>query len=392
MGIDSEEYVLNFGPHHPSTHGVLRLILRMKGEMVISCVPDIGYLHRGVEKIVENKKWLSITPFLDRLDYLAPLHMEHAYVLALEAILEINVPKRAVYIRTIFDELTRIASHIMAIGSAVHDLGMLSLFLYGFEEREKILSIFEMTTGSRMHMNYYVPGGLYNDISDEITQEIRKFIRSTSFYTDAVKTMALDNRIFKQRTVGIGLITKEIVRDGGITGPIARASGISRDLRKNSKYGAYSDINFEVITLNGGDCYSRFEIRYMEIKQSISIIEQCLDKMPGGKIHDHYILRALNDKTLLDNEIKEAVHSYFFEHGIKAPENSMVYRSIEGARGELGVFICTEKDRTRPYRFHVRSPNFAHIQMLEQILVGVDIQDITAILGSLDLIMGDCDR
>ncbi|MDR2074637.1 MAG: NADH-quinone oxidoreductase subunit D [Holosporales bacterium] len=392
MGIDSEEYILNFGPHHPSTHGVLRLILRMKGEVVISCVPDIGYLHRGIEKIVENKKWLSITPFIDRLDYLAPLHMEHAYVLALEAVLEINVPKRAAYIRTIFDELTRIASHIMAIGSAVHNLGMLSLFLYGFEEREKILSIFEMTTGSRMHMNYYVPGGLYDDLSDEIIQEIRKFIRSTNFYMDAVKTMALDNRIFKQRTVGIGLITKEIIRDGGITGPIARASGISRDLRKDSKYGAYSDINFEIITLKEGDCYSRFEIRYMEIKQSLSIIEQCLDKMPGGKIHDHYILRTLSDKILLDNEIKEAVYSYFFEHGIRVPENSMVYRSTEGARGELGVFICTEKKRTKPYRLHVRSPNFAHIQMLEQILIGVDIQDITAILGSLDLIMGDCDR
>jgi NADH-quinone oxidoreductase subunit D len=392
MEVNSEEYVLNFGPHHPSTHGVLRLILRMKGERIESCIPDIGYLHRGVEKIVENKKWLSITPFLDRLDYLIPLHAEHAYVLALEALLKVEVPKRSVYIRTIFDELTRIASHIMAIGSAVHDLGMLSLFLYGFEEREKILSIFEMTTGSRMHMNYYVPGGVYNDISDEIIQAIKKFTKEIDFYMEAVQTMALDNRIFKRRTVGIGVIKKDMIIDYGITGPIARASGIPSDLRKDSKYGAYGNIDCEVITLDECDCYSRFKIRFMEIGQSISIIDQCINKIPRGRTHDHYVLKAVSDKTMLDNEIKEAIHSYFFENGIQAPQNSRVYRSVEGARGEFGVFICTESDPTRPYRLHVRSPNFAHIQILEKILVGVDIQDVTAILGSLDLIMGDCDR
>jgi NADH-quinone oxidoreductase subunit D len=364
----------------------------MRGERIESCVPDIGYLHRGIEKIVESKKWLSITPFLDRLDYLVPLHMEHAYVLAVEALLEVEVPERAVYIRTIFDELTRIASHIMAIGSATHNLGMLSLFLYGFEEREKILSIFERTTGSRMHMNYYVPGGVYNDISDEIMRGIKQFIREIDFYMEAVKTMALDNRIFQKRTIGIGLIKKDMVTSYGITGPIARASGVPCDLRKDFVYGAYGSVSYDVITLDGCDCYSRLKIRFMEISQSISIIDQCIDKIPGGKIHNHYVLRAVSDKASLDNEIKEAVHSYFFESGIKAPTNSSVYRSVEGARGELGVFIHTKSDPTKPYRLHVRSPNFAHIQILEKVLIDTDIQDVTAILGSLDFIMGDCDR
>jgi NADH-quinone oxidoreductase subunit D len=392
MGLNPEEYILNFGPHHPSTHGVLRLILRMKGEKIIACVSDIGYLHRGVEKIVEGKKWISIVPFLDRLDYLSPLHAEHAYSLALESLLKIDVPKRALYIRVIFDELTRIASHIMALGSAVHDLGMLSLFLYGFEEREKILSVFEMATGARMHLNYYIPGGLYNDISDEIVQKIRNFIRNIDFYLEAVQTMALNNRIFKNRTEGIGQISKDFVISTGMTGPNARASGIRIDLRKDLRYGAYGELDFEIITFEEGDCFSRFKIRFEEIKQSLSLIEQCIDKLPGGKVHDNYIFKAINDKSLLDNEIKEAVHSYFFEHGIEAPCNSKVYRSVEGSRGEFGIFIIVGSDPTRPHRLHIRSPNFAHIQTLEQILKGENIQDLTAILGSLDFIMGDCDR
>lgn len=261
-----KEYILNFGPHHPSTHGVLRLILKMRGETVMSCVPDIGYLHRGVEKIVEHKKWLSIIPFLDRLDYLAPLHAEHAYVLAIEAALKIDVPRRALYIRTIFDELTRISSHIMALGCMTHDIGMLSLFLYGFEEREKIMEIFEQATGARMHLNYYVPGGVFKDISNEIIGKIDSFLNGIHFYLEAVDVMAIHNRIFQNRMVGIGEISPSMANEYGLTGPNARASGIKRDLRKSNKYGVYNEVDFDVITTLEGDCYARFNIRVEEIK------------------------------------------------------------------------------------------------------------------------------
>lgn len=386
------EYILNFGPHHPSTHGVLRLIFKMRGETVVSCIPDIGYLHRGVEKIVESKKWLSIIPFLDRLDYLAPLHAEHAYALALEAVLNLEVPKRALYIRTIFDELTRISSHIMGLGCASHDIGMLSLFLYGFEEREKIMDIFEATTGARMHLNYYIPGGVFSDISIHILEKINIFLNGLQFYLDAVDTMALQNRVFKNRTIGVGVISYELAKGYGLTGPNGRASGIGKDLRKTNNYGAYDELSFDVLTMSEGDCYARFYQRVEEIKQSVYLIRQCLDKIPSGDIHNTYAIRVINNKNLLDNEIKEAVFSYFFENGFDVPKKSKVYRSVDGPRGEFGIFISTEVEESRPYRLHIRSPSFASLQILEELLVGSDIPDVTAILGSLDFVMGDCDR
>lgn len=396
MGIDiTKEYILNFGPHHPSTHGVLRLILKMSGEKILSCDPDIGYLHRSVEKLVEDKRWLSIIPYMDRLDYLAPLHAEHAYAMALESAMSITPPIRSLYIRTIFDELTRISSHIMAIGTATHDLGMLSLFLYGFEEREKIMEIFETATGSRMHLTYYIAGGLFSDINTAIIEKIKKFIDSLDFYMNAVTTMALDNRIFKRRTKGVGVISSDMAIECGLTGPIARASGIRSDLRKcdvQNGYGVYGDINFDIITLEDGDCYARTLLRFEEIKQSVSIISQCLANIPDGPIHNNKIIQAVNDKKILDNKLKESMYSHFFEHGIEIPKKTRVYRSVEGPRGEFGVFITTETETVKPYRLHVRSPSFAIIQCLKQLLINSCISDSTAILGSLDFIMGDCDR
>ncbi len=393
MTIDNtKEYILNFGPHHPSTHGVLRLILKMQGETIKSCVADIGYLHRGVEKILENKKWLSITPFLDRLDYLAPLHTEHAYVIALESTLNIEVPERALYIRTIFDELTRIASHIMAIGCATHDIGMLSLFLYCFEEREKILKIFENTTGARMHLNYYVVGGLFNDITNNIIQQIMEFLSGIHEFLENVQVMALNNRIFKNRTVNIGTISKSMAVEYGLTGPNARASGLKTDIRQEKPYGAYRNISFETPTLDNGNCYDRFKIRYLEIIQSISIIQQCIKKLPDGPIHNHIVIQLLNNKSLMHNTPKEAIYSYFFENGLDLPKKLKIYRSVEGARGEIGIFISVESERSKPYRMHIRSPSFPHIQILEQLLIGTQIADVPSILGSLDFLMGDCDR
>ncbi|MDR1391340.1 MAG: NADH-quinone oxidoreductase subunit D [Holosporales bacterium] len=383
------EYVLNFGPHHPSTHGVMRLALSLFGEEVRACEPDIGYLHRGVEKIVENKRFLSIIPYIDRLDYLAPAIQEHAYVISIEKILKISVPKRALIIRTIFDELSRISSHIMAIGSLAYDLGCLSLFLYGFEEREKIMDIFERTTGRRMHISYYVPGGVFNDISDEITEMVRAFVDEIGFYIEAVEKLTLNNRIFEKRTRGIGIISSNMAMKYGISGVNLRASGISYDIRKLSSYGIYDLLEFEPITLTEGDCYARNKLRYLEMKQSLDIIRQSLNRLKPGMV--------FNSETFNERRkwpaFKKFDYPLFPLNGISLPKNIKIYSATESPRGEFGVHMFVEEaDQFKPYRMHFKSPSFANIQILKSLLIGVKIPDINAIIGSLDFIMGCCDR
>ena len=366
----SAEYILNFGPHHPSTHGLLRLVLTVRGEEIIACEPKIGYLHRNVEKLVEHRKFLSIIPYLDRLDYLAPIIQEHAYVRAIEKLLNIKVPRRALIIRTIFDELTRISSHIMAIGCLTYDLGCLSLFLYSIEEREKIMDIFESTTGARMHLAYYIPGGVCDDVSRETLNAIKLFVNKLGFYMDATHKLALNNRIFKSRTKGIGTIPKGIGIANGLSGVNLRASGTPYDVRKSKPYGIYNELTFETITLSDGDCYARNMVRVLEIEQSIKIIKQCLQNIEPGEISSYNC----------------------FKQDIKLPPNSRIYSSTETPRGEFGIHMFIEEDQTKPYRLHFKSPSFATIQTLTTLLIGHTIPDIPAILGSLDFIMGCCDR
>lgn len=388
MQRPSSEYILNVGPHHPSTHGVLRLILRLRGEKILGCMPEIGYLHRGVEKIVENKRFLSIIPYIDRLDYLSPVIQEHAYVIAIEKLLQIDVPRRALIIRAIFDELTRIYSHIMGIGSLTYDLGCLSLFLYGIEEREKIMDIFEMTTGARMHLTYYIPGGLLSDLSYDCINSIKSFLDNLDFFIDSTEKLALDNRIFKDRTKGIGIVTKNMAIKYGISGVNLRASGINYDIRKSIQYGFYKELNFEPITLSDGDCYARNMLRFLEIKQSIDLIKQCLELLEPGEIRSFGIFNKEEERNTTD----ELLHGSFFARGIELPKNSMVYSSVETPRGEFGVHLIVNEDRTKPYRLHFKSPSFATIQMLGKLIPGHKLPDVTAILGSLDFIMGCCDR
>jgi NADH-quinone oxidoreductase subunit D len=374
-------YILNWGPHHPSTHGVLRLILELFGEEVLSCTPDIGYLHRGVEKLVENKDFISIIPYIDRLDYLAPAIQEHAYILAIERLLNLHVPRRANVLRCIFDELTRIASHIMAIGSATYDLGCLSLFLYGFEEREKIMAIFEEVTGARMHLTYYIPGGVCNDILAETTCRIMDCINGMGNYLRAVEKLALHNRVFKKRTKNIGKISSDTAIKNGLSGVNLRASGIKYDVRKAISYGIYSNLNFEPIALSDGDCYARTELRYLEIKQSIEIVKQCLQVLKPGSIckFSGEIISHRPNKPLVYNRLK-------------LPVNTTIYSSTETPRGEFGIHMLIGNEPTKPSRVHFKSPSFASIQLLSKILVGSKLSDVTAILGSLDFIMGCCDR
>ncbi len=392
--IDGNSYILNFGPHHPSTHGVLRLILHMSGERVLSCNPDIGYLHRGVERMCEDLKFLSIIPVLDRVDYLAPLHMEHAYILAIEEILKIIPPERALYIRTIFDELMRISSHLMGIGSGTYDMGCLSLLLYSIEEREKIMKIFEMTTGARMHLTYYIPGGVFQNVSRETFFQIREFLDGMKNYLDIVEKLALDNRIFKKRTQGIGIISKDMAIKYGITGANARASGLEYDIRKIFPYAMYNNIQFDTILLNEGDCYARIFIRYLEIKQSISIIKQCINQIPDDdNISSYSVLSLISNKEKINNKFQELLYTNFFVSGMSIPSNSMSYKSVESSRGELGIYVYVDDENEfKPSRLRVRSPSFAIIQMLQELLIGEDFANVTSILGSLDFIMGDCDR
>lgn len=370
MPIQNSEYILNYGPHHPSTHGIMRLVLTLQGEKILACTPEIGYLHRGVEKLIENKNFLSIIPYMDRLDYLAPAIQEHAYVRAIERLLNIKVPRRALIIRTIFDELTRISSHIMAIGCLTYDLGCLSLFLYGFEEREKIMDIFEATTGARMHLAYYTPGGITDDVSRETLNAIKLFVNKLGLYMNAVEKLALNNRIFQKRTKGIGIISKETAIKNGISGVNLRASGVAYDIRKSMHYGVYSELTFAPIILQDCDCYARNMLRFLEIEQSVKLIKQCLRIIEPGEICSYDC----------------------FARGIKVPKNSIIYSSAETPRGEFGIHLFTEEEQTKPYRLRCRSPSFATIQLLKNLLVGHTLSDIPAILGSLDFVMGCCDR
>jgi NADH:ubiquinone oxidoreductase subunit D len=383
-------YVLNFGPHHPSTHGVLRLVLTLRGEDVLDCAPDIGYLHRGVEKIVEQRKFISIIPYVDRLDYLSSLIMEHTYVLALEKLLDIEIPMRAQYIRIIMDELTRISSHLMAIGTMTFDLGCLSLFLYCLEEREKILEIFEEVTGARMHQAYYFPGGVLQDISAESIKKIKRFIEHLNFFYESTEKLALNNRIFIERTKSIGVISTELAKVSGISGVNLRASGIDYDVREYRSYGAYHLLDYYPMTLQDGDCYARFYLRFLEIKQSTELITQCLEQLEPGEFYEDHIGFDVNQKGRYP--IQKLLHDYVFANGIQLPSNKMIYSACESPRGEFGVHLFMETNPAYPYRLRFKSPSFLHIQLLKKLLPGVKLADCPAILSSLDFLMGDCDR
>jgi NADH-quinone oxidoreductase subunit D len=344
----------------------------MFGEAVVACEPITGYLHRGVEKIIKGKRFISIIPYIDRLDYLAPVIQEHAYVTAIEKLLNASVPERAVFIRTIFDELTRVSSHIMSIGSMTFDLGCLSLFLYGIEEREKIMAIFEEVTGARMHLAYYTPGGVVNDLSESALAKIRKFIDGIGFYLDAVEKLALNNRIFIARTSGIGKILAEEAVVEGISGVNLRASGGTKDVRTSVPYGSYELLNFSPVVLRGGDCYARFHLRFLEIKQSMELISSCLALLPSGNYCDTDCAMRLAANGL--------------------PRNSIVYSSTETPRGEFGVHMVVGSDPHTVHSMRFKSPSAAHVQFLRKLLVCARIADITAILGSMDFIMGCCDK
>ena len=388
-----EKMVLNMGPSHPATHGVLRILLELDGEIITKAVPDVGYLHRGDEKIAENMTFNQFVPYTDRLDYLAPLSNNIAYIMAVEKLMGIDkqLTERCKYIRVICCELGRIQAHLLGLGAFAMDVGALTVFLHTFTEREKIYNICEALTGARFTTSYTRVGGLARDIPPGWIEMVRKFCDEVVVNFDESEQLLTRNPIFVDRTKGLGVISKEMAIDYGLSGPNLRGSGVDHDLRKASPYLVYDRMKFEVPIGSVGDCYDRYLVRMEEMRQSVSIIRQCLDQLPGGPVNiaDGKIVLPPKDKVL--TKMEELIHQFMLvTQGQNAPAGE-VYFGAENPKGELGFYICSKGGGT-PYRLKIRAPSFVNLSILAELMPGHMMSDTVAILGSLDFVMGECDR
>jgi NADH-quinone oxidoreductase subunit D len=398
--VQGEKMVLNMGPSHPATHGVLRLVLELDGEIITKAVPEVGYLHRGDEKIAENMTWTMFIPYTDRLDYLAPLANNVAYALAVEKLLGIHdkLPPRCQYIRVICAELARISSHLLGIGCYAMDVGAMTVFLLTFTEREKIYNLCESLTGARFTTNYTRIGGVARDTPPGWCAAVRQFLREVVVNLAETETLLTRNRIFVDRTRDVGVISKETAMDYGLTGPNLRGSGVDYDLRRDQPYLCYRDLKFDVPLGSVGDCYDRYLVRMEEMRQSVRLIHQCLDQIPGGfdnaakepvNVADGKIVLPPKRKVLTSME--ELIHQFMLvTEGINAPPGE-IYFGHENPKGELGFYINSRGGGT-PYRLKIRSPSFVNLSILSHLLPGHMVSDVTAILGSFDFVMGECDR
>jgi NADH-quinone oxidoreductase subunit D len=391
--VPSDKMVLNMGPSHPSTHGVLRIILELDGEIITKAAPDVGYLHRGDEKIAENMTYTQFIPYTDRLDYLAPLANNVAYVLAVEKLLGIqkDLPPRCQFIRVICCELARISSHLLGVGCYAMDVGAMTVFLHTFTEREKIHNLCESLTGARFTTSYTRIGGLSRDLPSGWMEQCRKFCKEVAVNIDETETLLTRNRIFIDRTQGVGVITGERAVEYGLTGPNLRGSGINYDLRKAQPYLVYDQLDFEVPLGSTGDSYDRYLVRMEEMRQSVRIIHQCLDKMPEGPVNVQDGKIAMPPKQKVMTRMEELIHHFInVTQGINAPPGE-VYFGHENPKGELGFYINSKGGGT-PYRLKIRSPSFVNLSILPVLLPGHMVSDVVTILGSFDFVMGECDR
>lgn len=382
---------INFGPQHPAAHGVLRLILEMDGEVVNKSDPHIGLLHRGTEKLIEHKTYAQAVPYFDRLDYVSPMCQEHAYALTVEKLLNCEVPKRAQYIRVLFSELTRILNHAMNIGTQAVDLGATTPLLWLFEEREKIMEFYERVSGSRMHANYFRPGGVAQDLPDGLLEDIEVFNNNFLKNLADVETLLNNNRIWKQRLVGIGVVSQKQAMDWGFSGPMLRGSGIEWDLRKSNPYDVYDELDFDVPIGTQGDCYDRYLVRVEEMYQSVKIIHQCLNKIPKGPI------KSIDSKITppTRSEMKESMeamihHFKLYTEGYNVPAGE-AYVAVEAPKGEFGVYLYSDGSN-KPYRCRIKAPGFAHLQGLDFMAKGHLMADVVSIISSLDIVFGEIDR
>lgn len=387
----AEKKELNFGPQHPAAHGVLRLILELDGETVERADPHIGFLHRGTEKLIEHKNYLQALPYFDRLDYVSPMCQEHAYSLCVEKLLGCEIPIRAKYLRVIFSEITRILNHILNVTTHALDVGAMTPLFWMFEEREKMLSFYEKASGARFHAAYIRPGGLADDIPDGLDEEIMRFADAFPQKIDDMADVLTENPIFKQRTVDIGVATKQDAIDWSFSGPMIRASGIPWDLRKSQPYEIYDQLDFKIPIGANGDCYDRYLVRMAEMYESVKIIKQCLEKLPDGPVKTDDRKIAPPSRAEMKSSMEALIHHFkLYTEGYHVPEGE-AYVAVEAPKGEFGVFIVSD-GTNRPYRCRIRAPGFAHLQALDYLSRGHMLGDIPSIIGSLDIVFGEVDR
>lgn len=386
-----QSFTMNFGPQHPAAHGVLRLILEMDGEVVERADPHIGLLHRGTEKLIEYKTYLQAIPYFDRLDYVSPMAQEHVFALAVEKLLGLEIPMRAKYIRVLFCEITRILNHLLNITTMAIDVGAMTPLLWGFEEREVLMGFYERVSGARLHANYFRPGGVHKDLPPGLAEDIMAFANRFPKVIDDLEGLLTDNRIFKQRTVNIGVVTAEQALDWGFTGPMLRASNVAWDLRRNQPYEVYDQLEFFIPVGQNGDCYDRYLVRMEEMRQSVRIIRQCLEKMPQGpvKMDDYKVTPPPRAK--MKTSMEALIHHFkLYTEGYHVPKGE-TYTVVEAPKGEFGVYLVSDGSN-RPYRCKIRPPSFAFMQAFDFMAKGHMLADVPSIIGSLDIVFGEIDR
>jgi len=388
---NKKNMTINFGPQHPAAHGVLRLVLEMDGEIITRADPHIGLLHRGTEKLIEYKSYLQAVPYFDRLDYVSPMCQEHAYALAVEKLLNCDIPLRAKYIRVLFSEITRILNHIMAITTQALDVGAMTPLLWMFEDREIMMGFYEKVSGSRMHSAYIRPGGVHQDLPKGLVEEIKTFAQGFSKKIDDMENLLTDNRIFKQRMVDIGIVSKEQAIDWGFSGPMIRGSGIAWDLRKSQPYEIYDQLDFDIPIGKNGDSYDRYLIRVQEMRESLKIILQIIDKIPQGRVMTDDPKIAPPSREDMKNSMESLInHFKLYTEGYHVPAGES-YGCVEAPKGEFGVYIISDGSN-RPYRCRVRAPGFAHLQGLEFMVKGHMLADVVTVISTQDIVFGEIDR
>lgn len=384
-------YTMNFGPQHPAAHGVLRLVLEMEGEIVERADPHIGLLHRGTEKLIEYKTYTQAVPYFDRLDYVAPMNQEHAFALATEKLLGITPPRRAQYIRVLYCELGRILNHILNITTFALDVGAITPALWGFEEREIGMSFYDRVCGARLHANYFRPGGVAFDMPAGLAEDMLEWVENLPKTINDLDTLLTDNRIFKQRTVDIGVATKDEAIDWGFTGPMLRGSGVAWDLRKSQPYDVYEEMDFDIPVGKTGDCYARYLVRMAEMRESMKIMKQCLKNLPDGpvKVNDYKV--SPPPRAEMKDSMEALIHHFkLYTEGYHVPAGE-TYTAVEAPKGEFGVYLVSD-GTNKPYRCHIRAPGFAHLQALDFISKGHMLADVVSNIGSMDVVFGEIDR
>ncbi len=389
--MNKKNFAINFGPQHPAAHGVLRLILEMDGEVIERADPHIGLLHRGTEKLIEYKTYTQAIPYFDRLDYVSPMCQEHCFALAVEKLLACDVPLRAQYIRVMFCELTRILNHFLNITTQALDVGATTPLLWSFEEREKIMEFYERASGARMHSAYIRPGGIAMDLPEGLLEDIYSFIKTVPSFMEKVEGLLTDNRIFKQRTVDIGVVTKEEALNWAFTGPMLRASGVPWDLRKSQPYDVYHKMDFDIPVGKNGDCFDRYLVRVEEVKESAKIVKRCIEDMPAGPVKSSNKKVSPPSRTDMKLSMEELIHHFkLYTEGYAVPAGD-TYTAVEAPKGEFGVHLIADGSN-KPYRCYLRAPGFAHLQGLEFMSKKHLLADVVTNIGSMDIVFGEVDR